>query len=276
MGKKSPKALVLAGYGINCDYETFTACKLAGFDPHRVHLKDLLGSGRRIFDYNLIVFPGGFTFGDDLGSGVAFSAKIRYSAGEGGTGLYDYLMEFVNRDGLILGVCNGFQILVRLGIIPAAGGAYGEQQMTLGFNREGTFLNRWVNLEVEKSPNVFTRGLKNVRLPVRHGEGRLIAEEGTLETVEKNEQVPLRYGDGSFKATQRFPWNPNGSQNAIAGLCDPTGRVFGLMPHPEAAVSIYQYPDWTLVRERAKRSGAPLSEEGDGLALFKNAYHYVS
>ena len=272
-----PKAMVLTGYGINFDYETATACEIAGFESKRIHLNDAIASSRELFDYKLIVFPGGFSFGDDLGSGVAFSAKIRFSLARDGARLYDYLMEYVERGGIMLGICNGFQILVRLGVIPAIGGRYGVQQVTLAPNREGYYIDRWVNLRVESSSRcVFIAGISTLRLPVRHGEGRLLVEKSDfLMEMEKNGQVCLRYCDEKFVPTDHFPENPNGSIGAIAGVCDPSGRIFGLMPHPEAAVSLYQYPDWTRLREEARRNKTRLDERGYGYMIFKNAYDYV-
>jgi phosphoribosylformylglycinamidine synthase len=273
-----PRALVLTGYGINCDYETARACEQAGFEARRVHLSDALEEAGSLLDYRLLVFPGGFSFGDDLGSGVAFSSKIRFSPAAAGGRLYDYLAEFVERDGLVLGICNGFQILVRLGLIPAAAGGYGRQQVTLAPNRAGYFIDRWVELTtLSDSPCIFTRGLGRIRLPVRHGEGQLlIPKDGPgLGLIEREGLAPLRYCDESGRPTQVFPRNPNGSTAAIAGICDTSGRIFGLMPHPEAAVSLYQYPDWTGMRERARRAGRDVSERGDGLRLFENAIDYV-
>ncbi len=275
--KVKPKAMVLAGYGINCDYETATACEMVGFEARRVHLNDAIAESGKLFEYRLIVFPGGFSFGDDLGSGVAFSAKVRFSVARDGERLYDSVMEYVERGGVILGICNGFQILVRLGIIPAIGKKYGEQQVTLAPNREGYFIDRWVNLKVEGSNRcVFTTGMSTLRLPVRHGEGRLLTENiEVLQGIEDDGHVCLRYCDENFNPTDRFPENPNGSAGAIAGLCDPSGRIFGLMPHPEAAVSVYQYPDWTKLKEKAQRGGARMQERGYGYHIFKNAYEYV-
>ncbi len=270
------KALVLTGYGINCDYETTEACEQVGFLTHRFHLNDVITRPESLFDYRLVVFPGGFSFGDDLGSGVAFSSKIRFSISDGGKRLYNSFMEYIERDGLVLGICNGFQILVRLGLIPAVDGKYGEQQVTLAPNREGYFIDRWVKLRAEKhSPNIFTRGKTFYRFPVRHGEGRFITMNAhTLQRVEEGYLVSLRYCDNSYMPTQEFPYNPNGSQNSIAGVCDPTGRVFGLMPHPEAAMSLYQYPDWTKRRNSTRKTGQRLKEKGDGYALFSNAFKY--
>jgi phosphoribosylformylglycinamidine synthase I len=275
--KRSPEALVLTGYGINCDYETREACARAGFSARRTHLNDVIADGRSLFRYKLVVFPGGFSFGDDLGSGVAFASKVRYAAAGGERRLIDLFWEYVAKGGLVLGICNGFQILARMGLVPALHGRRGAQEVTLAPNREGYFIDRWVRLLVEKgSPNVFTRGLAALSLPVRHGEGRFIpADEALMAGIEGLGLVALRYCDERGRPTMEFPQNPNGSAASAAGVCDPSGRVFGLMPHPEAAVSVYQYPDWTRRREEARRRGEPLPEEGEGLRIFANARAYV-
>jgi phosphoribosylformylglycinamidine (FGAM) synthase-like amidotransferase family enzyme len=272
-----PEALVLTGYGINCDYETSEACGLAGFSPRRVHINDVLDSGRSLFDSKLIVFPGGFSFGDDLGSGIAFSAKVRFSVTNDGEKLYDLLMEYVHRDGLVLGICNGFQILVRLGMIPAVDNVYGRQVVTLAPNREGYFINRWVKLKAEKGPpGIFTAGLDILDLPVRHGEGRFVSSNGEMmKSIVDQNLVSLRYCDKDGLPAEEFPDNPNGSEESVAGICDPTGRIFGLMPHPEAAVSFYQYPDWTKRKEDTARKGIEHPLTGDGFFIFKNAYNYI-
>jgi phosphoribosylformylglycinamidine synthase len=273
-----PGALVLTGYGINCDYETADACNAVGFSADRLHLNDILASPASLMEYKLVVFPGGFSYGDDLGSGVAYSSKIRFSVAENGDRLFDAFMAYVERDGLILGICNGFQILVRLGLLPAIENGYGKQQVTLAPNSEGYFINRWVELVVQQHSHcIVTRGLKRLRLPVRHGEGRfMLPDKVLLKTLEQNNHVSLRYCDAAGKPTQSFPQNPNGSQRAIAGICDPTGRVFGLMPHPEAAMTFYHYPDWMMIKERAMRNGEKLIVAGDGHAIFKNAFDYAT
>jgi phosphoribosylformylglycinamidine synthase I len=272
-----PQALVLTGYGINCDYETAHACALAGFQPERIHLNDVLEKPSCLGRYRLIVFPGGFSFGDDLGSGVAFASKVRFSVSQNGQRLFDALMGFVERGRLVLGVCNGFQILARLGIVPAVKSLYGLQQATLAPNAEGYFIDRWVRLSVETQSNsVFTKNITSLRLPVRHGEGRFVAKDSEmLREIEEKRLVSLRYCDDQNRPANRFPLNPNGSENAIAGVCDPSGRILGLMPHPEAAVSIYQYPDWARKKQNALRRNIPFSEEGEGIVLFKNAYEYA-
>jgi phosphoribosylformylglycinamidine synthase len=167
---------------------------------------------------------------------------------------------------------------VRLGIIPALGGSYGRQEVTLAPNHAGYFIDRWIDLMVEPGGGcVFTKGLTRLRLPVRHGEGRLLAaDEGVLRRIEEDGHVALRYCNGSGMPTQEFPANPNGSQHAIAGISDKTGRVFGLMPHPEAALSIYQYPDWTCMMDSARRSNRDLTTQGDGYGIFQRAYEHAA
>jgi phosphoribosylformylglycinamidine synthase I len=272
-----PKALVLTGYGINCDRETAYACGLAGFASERIHLNDFLQRERMLSDCRLLVIPGGFSFGDDLGAGVAFASKMRFSTAGGGERLFDSILAYVSGGGLVLGVCNGFQILVRLGIIPAVGGAYGSRQVTLAPNGEGYFINRWVRLRAEPgSPNVFTRGMGGFDLPVRHGEGRFLPESGELLTrMEQSGHVALRYAHSDGTPADAFPENPNGSAGAVAGVCDSSGRIFGLMPHPEAAVSFHQHPDWTGRKQKALREGTGVPVQGDGLRIFTNAFDYV-
>ena len=268
-----PGALVLTGNGINCDYESAAACMDAGFETARIHLNDLLGDGKRLFLNRLVILPGGFSFGDDLGSGVAFSAKIRYAK----AALFDLLCEYVAKGGLLLGICNGFQILVRLGLLPATESSYGKQEATLAPNREGYFIDRWVRLLVDESSGcVFTRGVRTLELPVRHGEGRFLpGSERVLQRLKRQKQVCIRYCDKNGVPTGQFPFNPNASTAAAAGVCDPSGRVFGLMPHPEAATAFYHHPDWTKRRRLYARGGDIPPAYGDGHRIFTNAFEYV-
>lgn len=262
------KALVLAGNGINCEYETSKACEFAGFDDVDIaYIYDVVRGNYRFDDYHLLCFPGGFLDGDDLGAAKAaanlFSnAKIETQ----NESLKDALLRFINSGKLIIGICNGFQLIIKLGIVPAINN-YFEQDATLVFNDSGKFEDRWVRLKVERSPCIFTKGLKELYLPVRHGEGKFFAPKQALSEIERKKLVVLRYADKKTgKPTQKYPDNPNGSLNAIAGICDPTGRVFGLMPHPEAFLSGFNYPRWT-------REGLP--KVGQGLLIFKNAYKYL-
>jgi phosphoribosylformylglycinamidine synthase len=170
---------------------------------------------------------------------------------------------------LILGVCNGFQLMVKSGLIPGLGESYGHQTVTLTFNDSGRFEDRWVYLKVNPdSPSIFTRGLKGLYLPVRHGEGKFIPrDEGVLAELARKNLIALQYSDPEYKnPTMDYPLNPNGAVSAVAGICDETGRLFGLMPHPEPYLYFVNHPRWT--REK-------VPEEGMGLALFRNAIEYI-
>ena len=263
-------AIVISGNGTNCEMEMAHACKLAGFDRvDIVPVYDLLAGETGLDDYHMLNLAGGFLDGDDLGSAKA-AANVYKHARIGGDGEYiaDAIGRFIEQGKCILGVCNGFQLLTKLGLLPAIGGAYFEQQVTLTFNDRGRFEDRWCYLKVEPTaPCIFTQGLSKVYLPVRHGEGKFVArDQSTLDALESGNHVVLRYADASGNPTDQYPANPNGSQNSIAGICDTTGRVFGLMPHPEAFLHFTNHPRWT--REN-------LPEEGDGAALFKNACTYL-
>jgi len=263
------KALVPTGHGINCELETRRALELAGFDRiDLVHL-NLLASGETDpADYGIIVFPGGFLDGDDLGAAQACANRIRHSR-VNGERLIDRLIQFVNSGRLVLGICNGFQLLTKLGMLPALEGDYTRRDLTLMGNDKGRFEDRWVNLIVDRnSPCVFTSGIDHLYLPVRHGEGKIVGRDpGFTRNLVDRHQAVVRYaGPYHDEPTDEYPYNPNGSEQAIAGVCDPTGRVFGLMPHPECFVHRTNHPRWT--REE-------LPEEGDGLAIFKNAAAFL-
>ena len=263
------KALVPTGHGINCENETRHALDLAGFDViDLVHL-NLLASGEvDPLDYQLIVFPGGFLDGDDLGAAQACANRIRHSQ-VNGKRLIDRLVTFVDDGGLVLGICNGFQLLSKLGMLPGIDGIYTRREVTLTGNDSGRFEDRWVNLVVDTaSPCIFTRGLKRLYLPVRHGEGKIVGSSADLaESLVRDHHATVRYAfRDSDEPAMDYPFNPNGSEEAIAGLCDSTGRVFGLMPHPESFLHRTNHPRWT--RE-------DLPEEGEGLAIFRNAVRFL-
>ena len=224
---RKPRALVLTGYGINCDYETAHAFNLpaVGGDGVRVHLNDLIAAPQMLRDYQIFAIPGGFSFGDDIASGKVLAVKLRGR-------LLEPLRAFVEHGRLVLGICNGFQVLVKLGLLPNLEGEC-RQDVTLTFNDSGHFEDRWVYLKVNPASNcVFTTGVDRVYLPVRHGEGKFIPRDmSTLETLEARHGIVMRYVDKDGQLGG-YPWNPNGSVANIAGICDLTGRVFGLMPHP--------------------------------------------
>jgi phosphoribosylformylglycinamidine synthase len=266
------KALVITGNGTNCEMEAAHACRLGGFDEARIaHIAELLTGEVSLDDYHFLNLTGGFLDGDDLGSAKAQANRLRYAAVEGKEErLVDQITRFIADGKLILGVCNGFQLLVKMGMLPALSGNYLKQTATLTYNECGRFQDRWCYLKVDAdSPSLYTKGIEGgVYLPVRHGEGKFLVDDAkTLDAIEAKHLACLKYSDRNYKAaTMEFPENPNGSINAIAGICDETGRIMGLMPHPEAFVHRTQHPRWT--REE-------LPEEGEGLIFFKNAAKYV-
>lgn len=242
------RALILTGHGINCAREMAQGFALAEAETQVCHLNDL--TELTLQNFQILVLPGGFSFGDHLGSGRALARRLRRAP------LGQAIERFVGEGKLVWGVCNGFQTLVQMGLLP-----YG---CTLAPNASGRFECRWVRLKAQpSSPCLFTRGLDTLELPVRHGEGQLVGSPPT-------ELVPLVYCD-SQGPTQVYPENPNGSVLAGAALCNETGRVFGLMPHPEAFLRSTQHPEWTRHKELTRRFNAPFPSEGSGLAFFRNA-----
>jgi len=265
-----PRALILTGYGINCDRETAFAFQQAGAEARRVHVNDLIDGHERLSRYQILVFPGGFSYGDDIASGRVLANRVK-------THLAEAVSEFVAGDGLVLGICNGFQVLVKYGLLGSPQGAGRRQESTLTFNDSGRYEDRWVHVRTANPRCVFTRGLQQLYLPVAHGEGRFFAGPSTLEGLEHAGCVALRYTDArGVAAGNRFPLNPNGSLNDIAGVCDPTGRIFGLMPHPERHMHFTQHPEWTWIAATLRKEGRPLPGEGDGMAIFRNAVTYLS
>ena len=268
---KRISAIVITGNGTNCEMEMAHACRVAGFEEvDIVHISELLCGTKRLDDYDFLNLPGGFLDGDDLGSAKAGANRILHASVAGKRErLFAQFIRFIGQGKLILGVCNGFQLLVKLGMLPGFDGRYDRQTVTLTFNDSGRFEDRWVHLRVDPAcPCIFTGGLQSIYLPVRHGEGKFIPrDEEILARLCGQNLVALRYADGkSGEATMEYPDNPNGSVEAIAGICDETGRIFGLMPHPEAYLHRTNHPRWT--REN-------LPEEGMGLALFRNAASFL-
>ncbi|MCF8128884.1 MAG: phosphoribosylformylglycinamidine synthase subunit PurQ [Deltaproteobacteria bacterium] len=272
---KKVKAVVLTGYGLNCDNETDFSLHLAGADSRRMHINELIskapsGSARVLERYQILVFGGGFSWADDHGAGVLMASKMKRHLGEA-------LNAFVDGGNLILGICNGFQALVNLGLLPGFDGAYQDREVALTHNDSGNFIDAWVNLKINPhSPNVFTRGINRAEFPVRHGEGKFYAADDTLKRLFQNNQVVVQYADHDGNpAGGRWPSNPNGSLFDIAGICDPSGRIFGLMPHPEAFNHFTNHPDWTRRKLALARQGERIDqEEGGGIAIFRNAVAY--
>lgn len=262
-----PRVLIVTGYGLNCEAESAEAWRLAGAEPVLLHLHDLLERPEHLREFHVLMLIGGFSFGDHLGSGHAFALRLKHR-------LLEPLREFVAAGKLILGVCNGFQIMVKLGLLPGLDNEYFQQRIALVHNDNGAFQNFWVHVRFEeRSPCVFTRGLGTIPLPIRHGEGKFFTRDRTLlERIESEGCVACRYvHPETLEPTQKFPFNPNGSLHAIAGVCDPSGRIFGLMPHPEAYLYPENHPQWDLQRLRGE-----LPEKGLGLRLFENAVRYIA
>ena len=259
------KVLILYGYGINCDNEMQYAFELAGAAAERVHVNQLIINEPNLKDYQILALPGGFSFGDDIGAGKVLATKFKYN-------LQEPLQQFITDGKLVIGICNGFQVMVKLGILPGMDGDYRRQQVTLTFNESGRFEDRWVYLDILPSNCVFTQGIERIYLPIRHGEGKFIpGNESVLQKLYKNKQVVARYIDPVGNQNPAFPWNPNGSVDSIAAICDENGRIFGMMPHPEAYLFPTNNPAWT----RVKTSHNSLPQDGMGLQVFKNAVEYV-
>jgi phosphoribosylformylglycinamidine synthase I len=248
----APRALILRAPGTNCDHETAHAFERAGGLARRVHVRALSARPSIIDDCQILCIPGGFSYGDDIASGRIFALELA-------TRLGDTLLRFRDRGGLVLGICNGFQVLVQTGLL-LADPATGRPEATLAHNTSGFYVDRWVRLACRRSPCVFLDGLTEFDLPVAHGEGRFVLRDpARLAPLQDAGQLPLTYvADDTGR-----PTNPNGALGDVAGACDPTGRVFGLMPHPERFIDATQHPSWT---GRLDPSAA-----GAGLTIFANA-----
>ncbi|MDR3357921.1 MAG: phosphoribosylformylglycinamidine synthase subunit PurQ [Desulfovibrio sp.] len=242
-------ALVITGYGANSHLETAHTARLAGADRADIaHFADIVSNRTRLEDYHFLIFPGGFLDGDDLGAAQTAAMRWRYLRLDDGRPLLKALEDFLTQGKLVLGICNGFQLLVKLGVLPSLGGERFKRQVSLGHNDSARFEDRWVRLLPNRqSPCIFTKNLPLLAMPVRHGEGKLVARDAQcLERLAAEGLIALQYADPeSGEPTQEYPHNPNGSPLAIAGLSDPTGRVFGLMPHPEAFHHVTNHPGWT-------------------------------
>ncbi|MDX1500897.1 MAG: phosphoribosylformylglycinamidine synthase subunit PurQ [Thermoanaerobaculia bacterium] len=255
------RVLVPTGLGLNCEVETAEAFRRVGAAPDLVHLNDLLDgrAPRKLSAYRILAFVGGFAFGDHLGAGFVFANKIRWR-------LYDELVAFIGDGGLAIGICNGFQTMVRLGLLPGLDGDYRTPRATLAPNDRLGYRDAWVRLAADPaSPCVWTRGIETIELPSRHGEGKLLTAGPEVDArLAEGRLIPVRYVDEAGRPTEEWPANPNGSPGGAAGLCDPSGRLFGLMPHPDAFLYPFQHPDWF------RRGSGPGPQEGAGLAIFRN------
>ena len=249
------KTLILRAPGTNCDVETAFAFQQAGAVTSLVHVNQLIRGEQRLSDYQIMVIPGGFTYGDDIAAGKVLANELKLKLGED-------IPRFIEDGGLILGICNGFQVLVKAGILPRqANGS--PPLLTLMANDSGKFECRWVHLRVnKKSPCVFTQGIDSLYLPVAHAEGKVVADPQVLLELD----VVLYYTDEDGNSNAGYPYNPNGSVENIAGIGDTSGRIFALMPHPERYIRGTQHPQWT-------RRGA--KQYGDGFQIFLNAVKWA-
>jgi phosphoribosylformylglycinamidine synthase len=253
------RVCILFAAGTNCDQETAYAFEMSGARAEVVHINQMKTGRPRLAEYQILVIPGGFSYGDYIASGRILANELRHF-------LRDQIGEFTSAGKLILGICNGFQVLVKSGLLPASDKPFEGQTVTLDTNDSGRYEDRWVYLKVEDSPCVFTKGIAGpMYLPVAHAEGKFIAKDGEVHArLNQGRQVCLRYTtlDGE---PPKFPDNPNGSEEDVAGICDPSGRTFGLMPHPERFIRREHHPHWH--RER--------HVEPDGIAIFRNAVEYA-
>jgi phosphoribosylformylglycinamidine synthase I len=266
----TPRVAVLRAPGTNCDHETAHAFELCGATAERIHLNRVLEQPEILHDFQVLCIPGGFSYGDDIGSGVIFASQLR-------SRLAGALTEFLQADKLCLGICNGFQVLLKSGILPSGSldsslEARQNAPATLTWNDNGKYTARWVHLRTGNSKNVFLRGIEALDLPIAHAEGRIVVRDAAvLDSWRKNHQLALCYSlpgatdPDPTSASLQFPVNPNGSIGNLAGLSDPTGRILGLMPHPERFIFRTQHPQWTRL---------DLPDEGAGLQLFRNAVAY--
>lgn len=266
---QKPKVIILRTAGTNCDKETKFAFELVGASAELVHINQVACGNKKLSDYQILSLPGGFSYGDDVAAGKILANELIYK-------LKSQLLEFISDGKLIIGICNGFQVLVKAGILP--GNSSFRQSVSLTNNDSGKFEDRWTylkNLKTKRQKCIWTRGLPGIiYLPVAHGEGKFITKDkNILENLYQNSQIVLQYcsSDGILEG---YPDNPNGSLDNIAGICDRTGRIFGLMPHPERHILATQHPRW--MREAGFTSRQRLNKEGDGLLIFRNGVEYAA
>lgn len=253
----NPKAIVLRAAGINCDNETRYALELAGSDVDRVHINKLIQNPTMLDQYQILVFPGGFSYGDDVAAGKILANQVVHH-------LYDTIRAFLDKGKLVLGICNGFQVLVKTGILP--GFDTKQSHVTISYNDSDKFEDRWVHLKPCSDHCVFLEQGRTLYLPIAHGEGKVVPKDNEVLTqLESGHHMAFQYVDEKGEQGP-YPINPNGSVLGIAGLTDPTGRVLGLMPHPERNIHPTHHPHWTR---------NPGNIDCDGITVFKNAVTYV-
>ena len=260
------KALIMSGFGINSEMETQVALSRAGMDADIVHINDLIDKKKRLEDYRLLVFPGGFSYGDDTGAGNAYANRVRNN-------LWRDVEEFLSGDNLVLGICNGFQILANLGLVPAFDRQY-KRDIALMPNRKGVLECRFVTLK-PAADNLWTKGIERLYCPVSHGEGNFSCSKATLERIRRSRMIAFTYCREDLNpANGEYPYNPNGSVEDIAGITSADGKVLGMMPHPERAMEFTSLYDWPLVKEQMKRQGVAIPSESMNMQLFRNVVDY--
>ncbi|TVQ02966.1 MAG: phosphoribosylformylglycinamidine synthase subunit PurQ [Planctomycetaceae bacterium] len=281
----APRALILRAPGTNCDHETAHAFEAAGAIAERVHINRLIENPALAARYQILCFPGGFSYGDDIAAGKILANRLQHH-------LADLVQEFAlgGRDSLVLGICNGMQVMMRLGILTRGVTADGDETVddsgpmgddphvpaTLTWNQHGRYEARWVHLAVDpRTPCVFLKGIRRMYLPIAHAEGNFVAASADmLDTLAARGRLAVRYcGEDDSEPLiseepLEFPLNPNGAMANVAGVCDPSGRVFGMMPHPERFIDPTQHPFWTRMEQPA--------DEGEGMAIFRNAVGYFA
>jgi phosphoribosylformylglycinamidine synthase I len=275
-----PKVAVLFGFGINCDYETKAVFDLVGGEATRIHLNRFVRNEQNLDDFDILAVPGGFSFGDHLGSGRLLGNRMRFA-------LRQQLERFVDAGKPIIGICNGFQALVKTGLLPGPESTTTPdfiQRGSLTLNNSGKYEDRWVTLEFDPdSPCIWTRGITRIACPVRHGEGKYVMPTPEdLDRLDASHQLVVRYvdpatavGQGKTDTPLAYPLSPNGSMRNVAGICDSTGLVFGLMPHPEAIYARWLHPDHARGTAPKVANETMDGWEGEGLQIFRNAIEYV-
>lgn len=256
---KKVKAIVLRAAGINCDMETEDALELAGAEAQRVHINRMIEDKSALEKCQILVFPGGFSYGDDVAAGKILANQIVHH-------LYDPIQKFIEAGKLVLGICNGFQVLVKAGILWGNEQTEWQDTVTITYNDSNKFEDRWVYLSPQTEKCIFIEAGRQIYLPIAHAEGKIVTkDEAALETLKSEGYVAFKYVDKDGEEGP-YPVNPNGSVDSIAGLTDSTGRVLGLMPHPERYVRPTQHPHWTRLKDRT---------DSDGMTIFNNAVKYV-
>jgi phosphoribosylformylglycinamidine synthase len=253
------KAIVLRAAGINCDMETEYALELAGATTERAHINRIIKEKKLLEEFQILVFPGGFSYGDDVAAGKILANQVIHHLSEA-------VQKFIDDGKLVLGICNGFQVLVKVGILPGNGSTGRQEEVTITYNDSGKYEDRWVYLAPQTDKCVFIEQGRQIYLPVAHAEGKVVTKDETaLDKLKSQGHLAFKYVDEKGREGG-YPVNPNGSVDSIAGLADTTGRVLGLMPHPERYVRATQHPHWTRLKDKTR---------ADGMGIFDNAVNYI-